>query len=460
MNIFIGLDLITHGINPFAWEAAYQESLCLISAFEFMDRIVDRTAVSDFDWIYATRTKERRLKRQKDGWKICGDLKTMQFSDSFSMYNSIEMYRTFGDCQKDSRPDIYTEFAHKTSQWKISTQRIPVKSARIFNGRTNGYPHHVFLLAIALLIENRFPGRAIVYGDITNDQLSSALQWASSVLGKKLKMPDRSAAQTLIPRLKAFYNHPQDLLNAFFTLSLEKANTGQKDTILSTVTEEDVITWFALRLSECKIDSARFRHYAHDYLQMGFNVSGLRKAITHKSRNIDEVDSVLQAVREKMSGHLNQIGSQLTSVPEPARSCMAHKEFNHEEIDTPDKLILWRPGMIFSSALSKQLEEFVQLIRKKQKTARCKDLFFDGYYPAQKQKILIELNPGFILLDTAWNKIFENLYNHKYIAVISALMLVDANAPIVGKIASAVLNNNELLQSLFMSDEKYISVNQ
>ncbi len=438
MNTSIGLDLNTDGINPFAWEAAYQESLCLISGFEFLDRIIDRTTFPGSEWVYARRTEERRLKRQKYGWQIIGDLTTMQLAEPFSLYKDISYYSIPGHSSDKKPPDIYADYTQRNSQWKMSQGDFPASSINIFHGKTHGYTHHVFLLAIALLIENRFPKRAIVYGNITNDQLTSAIKWANSILDKKLKLPDRSSAQTLISRLQAFYSDPQDLLNAFFTLSIEEKSSRQKHFILPAVAEKDIMTWFNRRLSEHEADSEKYRHYMHVFLQMGFSIADLNNKLAQKY-------------------FLHQSNSQQNAEPEKVEQGSDLKTTNPEQINTSEELIIWKPGMKFSPELKNQLDKFIKLVKKIESTKRCKELFYESHYPADKQKTLIELNRHFILRESAWNHIFDNLYNHEYIRFISALMLVNEDTPAIVKFASAILNNKELLRHFFMSDERFFS---
>lgn len=53
---------------------------------------------------------------------------------------------------------------------------------RVFGDKTQGYPYHFAVLAAAMLIEERFPRDAMVWGDIDDGQAEEAARLAAPIL--------------------------------------------------------------------------------------------------------------------------------------------------------------------------------------------------------------------------------------------------------------------------------------
>lgn len=72
-------------------------------------------------------------------------------------------------------------------------------------------PYHIPLLAIATLIESRFPQYACVYGDITMEQAQKAVEWANSILDKPITLPVRIDPPKLLESLKTIESDEKQL---------------------------------------------------------------------------------------------------------------------------------------------------------------------------------------------------------------------------------------------------------
>jgi hypothetical protein len=94
MGISIRLNINPARIDHYEWESMYQESLKLLEAYDFMDKIVDKETFKGFAWIYGDKAKEKKLSLPKDaiGWYVFGDVVTMETGENFVLRKDLNTY--------------------------------------------------------------------------------------------------------------------------------------------------------------------------------------------------------------------------------------------------------------------------------------------------------------------------------------------------------------------------------
>ena len=83
-----------------------------------------------------------------------------------------------------------------------SVKDLEIAYGHIFDAKTQGYDYHNYILAIALLIESRFPLQAVVHGEISKGQMRKAAEWANTLLEHPIRVSDRAEDEKLYQRLK------------------------------------------------------------------------------------------------------------------------------------------------------------------------------------------------------------------------------------------------------------------
>lgn len=218
MGVYIGFDLIPEGISPLAWQDAYRETLLLIKAFPFI-RFKSECIDGRELYTYGRDLESDRENPAKRHWHICGDIDSKKTGEGFILYYDFEHYQSrssFGGQMKKVPPariaeDILTEIVNDDNANTIN----------IFSEKTQGYPYHVYVLGIAMLLETRFTPYAAVTGDITYQQAESAKKWADALLEKPVNIPVRVNRDLLYHRLSNYFQST-DLFSAFSRLCLGK----------------------------------------------------------------------------------------------------------------------------------------------------------------------------------------------------------------------------------------------
>ncbi|WP_437982568.1 hypothetical protein [Sorangium sp. So ce117] len=242
MGVHVILDIDPRGIDEAEWAATYDATLALLSAWQ--------PRLLGWGWrsIEGVRVAMymRSLRRDVDDprracWSVVGDRDTLQTAECQSLYRDLGRYTA----RRDQGPDGDI----------VVTAAMPDKGdtggpARVFGDKTQGCPYHFAVLAAAMLVEERFPRHAMVWGDIDRGQAEEARRLAAPLLGRELPLPVRVDASRLIERLRARYAAgalPGALKRVFLGEESE-----QREAMLRAFPGEDGAREWQRALAECK----------------------------------------------------------------------------------------------------------------------------------------------------------------------------------------------------------------
>jgi len=279
MGISIGLLFDTKGVKSSTWQKIYNESLQLLNAWDFCDIRSDPESFPGTEWAFAAKAVERCLSDGKIGWQVCGDLATLNCAEDFVLYKDIDQHHE--RCRRRSREractddDIYAQLACDNFSLARHTKSIIPRATSLFNAKTQGYPYHLYVLAIALLIENRLPKRVAVFGDITRGQMRRAIDWANTVLDKKLQMPDRADDHKLLERIKSSFPNGAARLEVFFGLSLSDCDTDLGHLLAAEFGIDTVKSYFKTHLKKYLAGMVGFSDLLVRYLNLGLDLESL-----------------------------------------------------------------------------------------------------------------------------------------------------------------------------------------
>ncbi len=164
--------------------------------------------------------EERGLADHQKGWHLIGDYPTMQTAESFILHRNIENYRN-SNSTKQGCPDILAKLINEEVFYQDKERQIPVDSVTVFDGKTQGFPHHNNLLGSACLFESRFPEHVVVRGNITIGQMNKAVKWANTVLQRLIQITEWADNEALVKRINKIVKDEQSTLQAFMSLNLQ-----------------------------------------------------------------------------------------------------------------------------------------------------------------------------------------------------------------------------------------------
>lgn len=193
MGIFIHTD-VSHSVTKQEWEQVYEETLVLVKAFPLAYRGFITYAGKNV--LCAVRTGEIYEQYRGSGWRASMDYDTLKSGEAYDLPRDLvgdrEVNPDAGDAMMSALPAYMDyswgdeRFCHTYSLWDAKTQ---------------GEPYHMYLLAIACLIEDRLGDKAFVYGDITLGQCRKAVELANRHLEKAIWIPARCEMERLYRRV-------------------------------------------------------------------------------------------------------------------------------------------------------------------------------------------------------------------------------------------------------------------
>lgn len=232
MGVYIGLDIIPNYINQEEWERVFEETFELIQSYPFATLVVEQ--VGNFKRLVLERAKEQRFYiygKAECHWKVNGDLESKKTGEGFTLGSSIEKYSRLNE--KILEEDI------------LYLMNSSMRGAReVFYAKTQGLPYHIPLLAIAALIESRFPKYACAYGDITKEQAQKAVNWANTILKNPIHLPVLVDPPRLLERLKVIHEDEMRI-QAFVDLAI--SNQEEVDDLIAKNFSPDVIRGYFLK---------------------------------------------------------------------------------------------------------------------------------------------------------------------------------------------------------------------
>lgn len=191
-GVDIGLYIYTSieaDIDPCAWQELWDESLAVLRSFPLPLVRLSWQNRRGID-ILGLSTELQADTDDRSVWRIDGDLLSRRRMETFDLSRDWQRYRP------EQVAGAPLTWSNPKDPWAGVSGGI-----ELFGNKTQGRPAHFAILAVAHLIEHRFPGRSFVSGDLTPD----GCEWVRSWLAKTIDEPVRPLlcldAQALWTRL-------------------------------------------------------------------------------------------------------------------------------------------------------------------------------------------------------------------------------------------------------------------
>ena len=283
MGIFIHL-VISGNIRKEEWEKAYEESLKLVKAFPFYE--VQERSYYGKQLYCAVPTKEREW-YEKTGWRTCGDYCTMKGAEDYFLPRELEESEMEKEEEHlDALMGIVP--AYCSIDWK--DERCS-HYHNLWGNKTQGEPYHMYLLAVACLLESRLGRKAAVYGDITKGQCRKAVEMANRYLEEPVKLPVRCDMVRFYERVRELPLKTAEVLEVFINCFLGKKNGRFGAFIREHFTREEIEYYWRMKFTRAKFRTMGFEGNVHKYLTLGFSLEDLCGYI-QCSDEIEEADYV------------------------------------------------------------------------------------------------------------------------------------------------------------------------
>lgn len=273
MGIYIHMS-ISESVTKDEWASVYEETLRLVEAFPFAERM--EVPVRGIKTICLVPTKERKKRRGWydenicTGWCTDGDYESLCTAEEYFLPREL----VTDDSYDPDAPDaMYSELPSLLGfDWKDARFR---RQYHLWGAKTQGEPYHMYLLAVACLIESRLGAKAFVYGDITKGQCRKAVEMANQYLDNKIDIPVRCDPDKFLARIKTFSFSESEMVKIYIGLYL-----GNKDAVFGSIakkqfSDEAFDVYWKDRLGRFQVTMKGFNDALKDYLLWGFDLEKL-----------------------------------------------------------------------------------------------------------------------------------------------------------------------------------------
>lgn len=189
MGLHLHLRVNFKKIKAEDWESAWTDSLDALHRFPLpLCRLGAETINGRRRLIYA---RDLRINpgHNDEGWKMEGDLMSGKRGETFCLNRNLSWY---------------------TGKYAGAEGEVD-----LWGSKTQGFPYHLALLAVGILLENRFPDHCYVFGDIDQNQTDAVIVWLETVYGKSFLPPLCLDAERLFLAKKAGHKNNHDAMQAF-----------------------------------------------------------------------------------------------------------------------------------------------------------------------------------------------------------------------------------------------------
>lgn len=283
MGISIHL-AVSKSVTREEWKGVYEETLRFIKIFPLAEgEDKDIHGIKTF-CLVPTEEKETSYgwnhEKIKKGWRAIGDYQSMHTAENYYLPRDLvredEMNPNVEDAISGAIPD-YMDFG-----W---TDERAERIYSLWGNKTQGEPYHMYLLAIACLIEARLGEKAFVYGDITRGQCKKAVELVNKHLDYPIDIPDRCDMERLEERISKLSLTEREKLSIF-----EKMYLGTKDKefglyLRTQFSEKSQDEYWKKVFEHSNIGTVGFVEEIKDYLLWGFDLARLCDFVRFKEKD-------------------------------------------------------------------------------------------------------------------------------------------------------------------------------
>ncbi len=283
MGIFINLS-ISKSVTQKEWEGVYEETLRLVKNFPLAESRMTRIHGIDVYCLVLTRERQETYewndKKTRTGWHTNGDYTYMATAEDYYLPRELVNEKLFDENAGDAILGAFP--AYLPYNWKDDRFSHVYEK---WGNKTQGEPYHMYLLAVAALIEARLGSKAFTYGDITRGQFKKAVDIANQYLENPIEMPDRCYMDRLLKRVKQLPFTEREQLAAFesFYLGTQDAEFGA--CIRQNFGEAAIDAYWKDKFANVQIGTIRFGNLFGEYLLWGFELKKLCEYVCFQDEN-------------------------------------------------------------------------------------------------------------------------------------------------------------------------------
>lgn len=270
MGVYIYLS-ISKSVTKDEWGKAYEKTLKLVEAFPLVE--IRKTKVQGMPLLCLVKSREQwnsygwNQEHKWQGWRVAGDSVTLRTAETYSLPRNLVEEKQF---DKEAGDAAFTEACSMLFREKESG-----KVYHLWGAKTQGEPYHIYLLAIACLLEACLGSKAYVSGDITPGQCRKASRLASTYLPEPVPVLDSCDMKRWYTRIQRWPISDVKKLHAFEAMYLGEKGAAFGAFLRQNFPEEVCREYWKARFQKSPPDTYNFAKVVQEYLAWGFDLQEL-----------------------------------------------------------------------------------------------------------------------------------------------------------------------------------------
>jgi len=283
MGISIHL-AISKSVTREEWKSVYEESLKLVEAFPLAEK--RKIKIDDIEVVCLVKSEEHEEnygwndEEVRVGWDAVGDYTHMITAEDYYLPRDLVDDNEYEEECEDALYGVLP--AYLNYSWE-DPEFLHIYD--IWGAKTQGEPYHMYLLAIACLIEARLGNKAFVYGNITRGQCIRAVEMANAVLEKPIEVPDRCDADKLYERVKTLPISEVEKMTVYVRFYMGKHNAEFGNYLRKHFSKDICDQYWKKKLGQYEITQSGFEDAFSDYLLWGFDLECIVKFINFENKD-------------------------------------------------------------------------------------------------------------------------------------------------------------------------------
>ncbi|GHT21920.1 hypothetical protein FACS189430_02850 [Bacteroidia bacterium] len=205
------------GVTQTEWDAAWKDCYHILEQFP-----VPLGTISDEEkWdckrlvISSKILSEEGTKDELLEFRL--DMVSLEWGGVYKLYRNLSHYAEF-KCDHDILWDN-TEEAKGYMGEEFNIDHVVGSPLDIWGNGTGGAPYTLAVLALGILLENRFPDNCFLWGEYSDEQVEKMRIWLSALLQENINTPVCNDLERLFERLITLYDTPDLVVRRFWALS-------------------------------------------------------------------------------------------------------------------------------------------------------------------------------------------------------------------------------------------------
>lgn len=259
--------LVADTVTQDEWKPAYEKTLQFLETMPVLEIVQDTHKRRP--WRYAVPTQERET---SEGlcWCAEGDSQTRHSA------SPNRLYRQLPECRSQPGTDVLLAVLDSEATgkpWELCAHR----AWKFWGNETKGDWVHMYLLAVACLLEDLLPGKVTCTGDITRGQYRVVMPWVSSFLGRQVAEPVRCSPTRLWERISAMPVSEEERPELLAKLFIGEPDAEYGAVLREYLSTDSIDALWRKEFAGLTVTSMPYRIVLGNYLQEGFAVRDLKK---------------------------------------------------------------------------------------------------------------------------------------------------------------------------------------